>query len=91
VISVLSNILPLETLSLVRAFEKGNMEEARKIHYKFLPLINVLFIETNPIPIKTAASLLGICSPEVRLPMCGVEEANKTQLEKVLRDFKLLK
>jgi 4-hydroxy-tetrahydrodipicolinate synthase len=91
VISVLSNILPLETLSLVRAFEKGNIEEAKKIHYKFLPLINALFIETNPIPIKTAASLLGICSPEVRLPMCGMGEANKVQVERVLRDFKLLK
>jgi 4-hydroxy-tetrahydrodipicolinate synthase len=91
VISVLSNILPLETLSLVRAFEKGNIEKAKNIHYKFLPLINALFIETNPIPIKTIASLLGICSPEVRLPMCGMEEANKAQLERVLRDFKLLK
>ncbi|MDR1474660.1 MAG: 4-hydroxy-tetrahydrodipicolinate synthase [Endomicrobium sp.] len=91
VISVLSNILPLETLSLIRAFEKGNIEEAKKIHYKFLPLINALFIETNPIPIKTAASLLGICSPEIRLPMCGMEETNKAQLEKVLVDFKLLK
>jgi 4-hydroxy-tetrahydrodipicolinate synthase len=91
VISVLSNILPLEILSLIRAFEKGNIEEAKKIHYKFLPLINALFIETNPIPIKTAASLLGICSPEIRLPMCGMEETNKAQLEKRLRDFKLLK
>ncbi|MDR2399017.1 MAG: 4-hydroxy-tetrahydrodipicolinate synthase [Endomicrobium sp.] len=91
VISVLSNILPLETLSLIRAFEKGNIKEAKKIHYKFLPLINALFIETNPIPIKTAASLLGICSPEIRLPMCGMEETNKAQLEKVLVDFKLLK
>jgi 4-hydroxy-tetrahydrodipicolinate synthase len=91
IISILSNILPIETLSLIRAFEKGDIEEARKIHYKFLPLVNALFMETNPIPIKTVASLFGICSPEVRLPMCEMEESNKLKLEKILKDFKLLK
>jgi 4-hydroxy-tetrahydrodipicolinate synthase len=91
VISVLSNILPLETLSLIKAFEKGDIEEAKKIHYKLLPLVNALFIETNPIPIKTAASLLGICSSEGRLPMCEMEESNKLKLEKILKDFELVK
>jgi 4-hydroxy-tetrahydrodipicolinate synthase len=91
VISVLSNLLPLETLSLIRAFEKGNIKEAKKIHYKFLPLVNALFMETNPIPVKTAATMLGICSSEIRLPMCEMEESNKLKLKKVLKDFKLLK
>jgi 4-hydroxy-tetrahydrodipicolinate synthase len=91
VISVLSNLLPLETLSLIRAFEKGNIKEAKKIHYKFLPLVNALFMETNPIPVKTAAAMLGICSSEIRLPMCEMEESNKLKLKKVLKDFKLLK
>ncbi|MDR1104559.1 MAG: 4-hydroxy-tetrahydrodipicolinate synthase [Endomicrobium sp.] len=90
-ISVLSNLLPLETLSLIRAFEKGNIKEAKKIHYKFLPLVNALFMETNPIPVKTAAAMLGICSSEIRLPMCEMEESNKLKLKKVLKDFKLLK
>jgi 4-hydroxy-tetrahydrodipicolinate synthase len=91
VISILSNLLPLETLSLIKAFEKGNIEEAKKIHYKFLPLVNSLFMETNPIPVKTAASMLGICSLEIRLPMCKMEESNKLKLKKILKDFKLLK
>jgi 4-hydroxy-tetrahydrodipicolinate synthase len=91
VISILSNLLPLETLSLIKAFKKGNIEEAKKIHYKFLPLVNSLFMETNPIPVKTAASMLGICSSEIRLPMCEMEESNKLKLKKILKDFKLLK
>ncbi|MDR3196043.1 MAG: 4-hydroxy-tetrahydrodipicolinate synthase [Endomicrobium sp.] len=91
VISVLSNLLPLETSSLIKAFEKGNIEEAKKIHYKLLPLVNALFMETNPIPVKTAASMLGICSSEIRLPMCEMEEFNKLKLEKILKDFELLK
>ncbi|MDR2251668.1 MAG: 4-hydroxy-tetrahydrodipicolinate synthase, partial [Endomicrobium sp.] len=76
VISILSNLLPLETLSLIKAFEKGNIKEAKKIHYKFWPLVNALFMETNPIPVKTAAAMLGICSSEIRLPMCEMEESN---------------
>jgi 4-hydroxy-tetrahydrodipicolinate synthase len=91
VISVLSNLLPLEVLSLIKAFEEGNIKEAKKIHYKFLPLVNALFMETNPIPIKTAGSLLGICDSEIRLPMCKMEKSNKLKLKKTLKDFKLLK
>jgi 4-hydroxy-tetrahydrodipicolinate synthase len=90
VVSVLSNILPSETLSLIEAFKNGDIQKAKKIHYKLLPLVNALFMETNPIPIKTAASLLGICSSEIRLPMCDMGTENKIKLEKVLRDFKLL-
>lgn len=91
VISVLSNILPAEVVSLVKAFESGNVKEAVKIHYRLLPLVNAMFIETNPIPVKTAASMLGICSLELRLPMCEMEEANKLKLEKTMKDFGLLK
>lgn len=91
IISVLSNILPGEVVSLVRAIESGNLDEAKKIHYKLLPIVKAMFIETNPIPVKTAASLLGLCELELRLPMCEMEEANKLKLEKVMRDFGLLK
>ncbi|GHT40003.1 4-hydroxy-tetrahydrodipicolinate synthase [Endomicrobiia bacterium] len=90
VVSVLSNIIPSEVISLVKAFEKGNIDEAKKIHYKFLPFAKSMFIETNPIPIKTAAALLGICLPDIRLPMCEMEETNKAVLEKTLKDFGLL-
>ncbi|MDR1195136.1 MAG: 4-hydroxy-tetrahydrodipicolinate synthase [Endomicrobium sp.] len=91
VISVLSNIVPKETVSLVKAFESGNIKEAAKIHYSLLPLIKVMFIETNPIPVKTAASMLGMCSLELRLPMCEMQETNKSKLEKAMKDFGLLR
>jgi 4-hydroxy-tetrahydrodipicolinate synthase len=90
VISVLSNILPLETLSLIKTFKEGDVEEAKKIHYKLLPLINALFMETNPIPVKTAAAMIGICCSQTRLPMCEMEEANKLKLEEILKTFGLL-
>ncbi len=91
IISVLSNIAPAEVVSLVKAVEKGDIKEAQKIHYRLLPLVKAMFIETNPIPVKTAASMLGICNLELRLPMCEMEEANKSKLEKAMRDFGLLK
>jgi 4-hydroxy-tetrahydrodipicolinate synthase len=91
VISVVSNIAPVEVVALVKAFEKGDIKEAIKMHYKLFPLVKAMFVETNPIPVKTAASILGICALELRLPMCEMEEANKSKLEKAMKDFGLLK
>ncbi|MCA6079505.1 MAG: 4-hydroxy-tetrahydrodipicolinate synthase [Endomicrobium sp.] len=91
VISVLSNIVPAKVVSLVRTFEKGDIKEAMRIHYRLFPLIKSMFMETNPIPVKTAASLLGICRADLRLPICEMEEANRLKLEKILKDFDLLK
>jgi len=91
VISILSNIIPGDIVSFIKAFEKGNIKEAINIHYKLLPLIKSMFIETNPIPVKTAASLLGICESSLRLPMCNMEEANILKLKKALRDYGILK
>ena len=90
VISVIANILPQEVAALVKAFNKGNLSEAQKIHYKLLPLVKAMFVETNPIPVKTAAGLLGLCSGDLRLPMCEPEDANKSKIEKALKDFGLL-
>jgi 4-hydroxy-tetrahydrodipicolinate synthase len=90
VVSVLSNIIPSEVISLLRAFESGNIGQARKIHYKLLPFAKSMFIEANPIPIKAAAALLGMCQPDLRLPMCQMEETNKAILKKTLEDFGLL-
>ncbi|MCA6073071.1 MAG: 4-hydroxy-tetrahydrodipicolinate synthase [Endomicrobium sp.] len=91
VVSVLSNIIPAEVVALVKSFKSGNFEEAKKIHYKLLPFVRTMFIETNPIPVKTAASLLGLCEFGLRLPMCEMEDSNRIKLEKVLKDFGLLK
>jgi 4-hydroxy-tetrahydrodipicolinate synthase len=91
IISVLANIAPFEVVSLVKAFEKNKIDEAIKIHYRLLPLVKLMFIETNPIPVKTAAALLGMCNSVLRLPMCEMEDANKAKLKQSLKDFGLLK
>jgi 4-hydroxy-tetrahydrodipicolinate synthase len=91
IISVVSNIVPAEIVSLIKAFNSGNIKEAIKIHYQLLPLIKAMFIETNPIPVKTAASLLGFCNLEFRLPMCCLSSQNKIKVEQALKDFGFLK
>lgn len=90
VISVVANIAPKETARLVEEFEKGNISKAQQIHYKLLPLIKAMFIETNPIPVKTAMGLLGMCEPDLRLPMCAMSEENLGKLKKALKDYGLL-
>ncbi|MEW6101887.1 MAG: 4-hydroxy-tetrahydrodipicolinate synthase [Candidatus Omnitrophota bacterium] len=91
VISVVANIVPAEVASLVAEFEKGNINKARQIHYKLLPLIKAMFIETNPIPVKTAMGLLGLCEPDLRLPLSPMSEQNLQLLKKSLVEYGLLK
>lgn len=91
VISVVANIVPKEVASLVAEFEKGNIAASRKIHYRLLGLIKAMFIETNPIPVKTAMGLLGICAPELRLPMSSMSGENLEKLKKALEDYGLIK
>ncbi len=90
VISVVANIVPRDVANLVAEFEKGNFKKAREIHYKLLPLIKAVFIETNPIPVKTAMGLLGMCEPDLRLPMCAILPENLEKLKKALKDYGLL-
>jgi len=90
VISVVSNIAPADTANLVKAFSEGNIKEAQRLHYKLLPLIKAVFIETNPIPVKTAMGLLGMCAPDLRLPMCSMLPENEEKLKKALKDYGLL-
>ena len=89
VISVVSNIVPADTANLVKAFSEGNIKEAQRLHYKLLPLIKAVFIETNPIPVKTAMGLLGMCAPDLRLPMCSMLPENLEKLKKALDDYGL--
>ena len=91
IISVVANIVPADVADMVSEFQKGNIEEARRIHYKLLPLIKAVFIETNPIPIKTAMGLLGACEPDLRLPMSVMLPENAEKLRKALLDYGLLK
>lgn len=87
IISVVANIVPGDVAAMVTAFEKGDLIKARQLHYKLLPLIKAVFLETNPIPIKTAMGLLGMCQPDLRLPMCSMSEDNLDKLKKALRDY----
>ena len=90
VISVLSNILPKETHDMVNLCLDGKYTEARELQLKYLKLINTLFCEVNPIPVKTAAALLGWCSDEMRLPLCEMEDANREKLIKVMKEHGIL-
>lgn len=90
IISVVSNIVPKDVAELVSSFLEGDIKRAQELHYKLLPLVKAVFIETNPIPIKTAMGLLGMCEPDLRLPMCSMMPENLEKLKKALKDYGLL-
>lgn len=91
VISVVANILPEETHNLCAAFSEGNVAEARRLQLSMLDLINKLFIEVNPIPIKTAMQILGYPVGNLRLPLCEMEESNFEILKKALDAYDVQK
>jgi 4-hydroxy-tetrahydrodipicolinate synthase len=91
VISVLSNLVPRRIKALADAGLKGDMARARKLHLDLFPLCRAMFIETNPIPIKTAMAMAGLDSGELRLPMCPMSDRNRAALAQVLRNFKIIK
>lgn len=86
VISVLANILPKETHDICAEFENGNVEKSREIFLKYLDLINKLFIEVNPIPIKTAMNILGYHVGPLRMPLCDMTDDDLAVLEAALGD-----
>jgi 4-hydroxy-tetrahydrodipicolinate synthase len=90
VIAVVSNVAPAKTVAMVRAARADDYETARKLHYELLPIIQALFTETNPIPVKAAMALLGKCGPELRMPLTPITEPNRRRLEAVLREHGLL-
>lgn len=90
VISVAANIVPKDVVSMTHHALKGAFDKARELHYKLLPLCKVLFIETNPIPVKAAMELLGMIRGELRLPLCPISENNAAVLKKALVDYGLL-
>jgi len=90
VISVASNIVPGEIVRMVRAAEAGRIDEAREIHFRHYQLFKDLFLETNPVPIKTALAFAGRISPELRLPLCEMSAANQAKLKATLSRLDLL-
>src|SRR6266403_650459 len=87
VVSVASNLFPSQVCALIHACESADLKSAEKLHRKLLPLFKDLFIEPNPVPVKTALGWRGAMSPEVRLPLCEMSEANQARLRKTLEDF----
>jgi 4-hydroxy-tetrahydrodipicolinate synthase len=87
VVSVASNLFPSEVCGLVRACESGDLKSAKKLHQKLLPLFKDLFIEPNPVPVKTALAWRGAISAEVRLPLCEMSEQNQARLRKTVEEL----
>jgi 4-hydroxy-tetrahydrodipicolinate synthase len=87
VVSVASNLFPSEVCALVHACESGDLKSAERLHRKLLPLFKDLFIEPNPVPVKTALGWRGAICGEVRLPLCEMSEANQARLRKTLEQF----
>ncbi len=90
-ISVVCNEVPKLFSDMVHLALKGEMKEAEKLHYKMLELMNVNFIESNPIPVKTAMSMMGFIEESLRLPLTNIEEKNRILVEKALKGLKLIK
>jgi len=91
VISVVSNVVPADMAGMCNAFFKGDLARARELHYKMWPLIEAMFIETNPVPVKTAVKMLGKITGEVRQPLCPMSEANENKLRQVMQKYGLIK
>lgn len=90
VISVASNLVPGDVSALVGAYLAGRTDEALHWHQRLLPLVKALFLESNPIPVKTAMGMLGWIRPELRLPLCPMSEANEERLQQALIAYGLL-
>ncbi len=85
VISTTANVAPVEMAEITRAYRAGDVDRAREAHYRLLPLMQALFLESNPIPVKTAAHLLGrIPDPALRLPLTPMTKPNRDRLEAAL-------
>jgi 4-hydroxy-tetrahydrodipicolinate synthase len=90
-ISVTANIMPRLVSDMCALWERGKFDEAREIHFKLEPLNASMFIETNPIPVKTALAMMGKIKEEFRLPLCEMAKANREKLKNVLKSYKLVR
>jgi len=92
VISVIANIVPKQCAQLIKLYEQKKMTQAQKLHAELLPLVEAMFIETNPIPVKTAMGWMKLVpDASLRLPMCELSKANETKLKSILRSYRLIK
>lgn len=92
IISVIANIVPKPVAQMVAAYERGRFSEARKIHYSLLAITKTMFIETNPIPVKTAMGLMKLIpDASLRLPMCPPTKAHLAKIKETLRAYRLIR
>jgi len=90
VVSVAANVMPKEVAKMVNLALNGKYEEARKIHLKLMPIFKGLFIETNPIPVKTALALMKMIEANWRLPLCEMTKENLENFKKILKEIGLI-
>ncbi|GAB4543920.1 MAG: 4-hydroxy-tetrahydrodipicolinate synthase [Thermodesulfovibrionia bacterium] len=90
VISVTANVAPRDVSAMCKAWEDGDIEGARRLHYKLEPLNKAMFIETNPIPVKTALSMMGRIKEGLRLPLCPMSDDNREKLKRTLIEYGIL-
>lgn len=90
VISVTSNIAPKQIVGIYQAFMRGDLAEARRLHYLTEPINRMLFVETNPIPVKTALGVMGKMLPDMRLPMCPLQPQNEQLVRTTLQKAGLI-
>jgi len=87
VVSVVANVAPGKTVAMVEAVFKGDMEKARALHYELAPLVRAMFLETNPIPVKTAHKYLGLANGPLRLPLGEMAPANEAKLKEIVESL----
>jgi 4-hydroxy-tetrahydrodipicolinate synthase len=88
IISASANVVPRDMSLLIQKFQENDIESAKELHYKLFPVIEGLFIETNPAPVKEALYMLGIIeTAELRLPLVRISPENKEKLKKILTDY----
>lgn len=91
VISVLSNLLPYQTSEMCKSFMRGDIKKSMELQVKYLPLINALFSEVNPIPVKAAMNAMGFCEDYLRLPLTPMEDKNREVLLSLMKKEGLIK
>lgn len=90
VVSVVANILPGPVAEMVSSFSEKDIEGARTLHYELYQMSRILFVETNPIPVKAALAMMGKIKEEYRLPLCQMSDENRSRLERILKDYELV-
>lgn len=90
VISVLANIMPRQTHEMCRSFFDGDVEKSRRMQLELLDIMNAMFMDVNPIPVKAALSMMGLCREIYRLPLTGMEAREKDKLSQIMKSYGLV-